>query len=614
MASFVCLLTSKIVSATDSLCKGAVVSGIERRTEAIVSPRGPDHHSVHFLRRDVQSAINEAVCCCVGMSPVKSSQNTASALGELPSREIVMSRSGILILMLWSLMACSFAFTMDRSALAPSAWDTAPSLDTYQRVFVNPALKDKIQVTGAHKILQTEDAKMSENVLGNQTREKRSTTGNVEAEMKLVEIKPISEIALAIRSDASDSFEENANTIITPRNVILLLIDDTGPDEKRQEILWKDYKERLQPFAIEGFLQSCHDKFDSANFSMDNTSVTEKKEKRDNCECALHSIEELLSWAKQVRGMTTGAISGSNFSFPFFPNYESSRFNKNNAKLEPHKRKRDSNDGWQVIDLSDRAKSVFPLTTAGPKTGGESQTEEMNYDVAWDIFDVFSKIRMAFFRSLFESLHRNDGAFQNEFSSRKSFSFKSAATNLIENTIRELKSVPNEKGYMLIAAAPKSEGAAVIDLLQREASPENTLFIVTQVCVEDPESVPFIAQGPNYRILQEAQTTDELPITIKKAMITRDCRDTGCMSRQRRDVPIVSRVPTGEIFSQELSMQKRVSRNKNAEKPSTVNAEGTFVGKEVPGKSSTSSKIPCGLATVLGVTSSILAKAAITSF
>ncbi|XP_011867240.1 PREDICTED: uncharacterized protein LOC105561666 isoform X5 [Vollenhovia emeryi] len=546
MASFVCLLTSKIVSATDSLCKGAVVSGIERRTEAIVSPRGPDHHSVHFLRRDVQSAINEAVCCCVGMSPVKSSQNTASALGELPSRaEIVMSRSGILILMLWSLMACSFAFTMDRSALAPSAWDTAPSLDTYQRVFVNPALKDKIQVTGAHKILQTEDAKMSENVLGNQTREKRSTTGNVEAEMKLVEIKPISEIALAIRSDASDSFEENANTIITPRNVILLLIDDTGPDEKRQEILWKDYKERLQPFAIEGFLQSCHDKFDSANFSMDNTSVTEKKEKRDNCECALHSIEELLSWAKQVRGMTT---------------------------------------------------------------------EEMNYDVAWDIFDVFSKIRMAFFRSLFESLHRNDGAFQNEFSSRKSFSFKSAATNLIENTIRELKSVPNEKGYMLIAAAPKSEGAAVIDLLQREASPENTLFIVTQVCVEDPESVPFIAQGPNYRILQEAQTTDELPITIKKAMITRDCRDTGCMSRQRRDVPIVSRVPTGEIFSQELSMQKRVSRNKNAEKPSTVNAEGTFVGKEVPGKSSTSSKIPCGLATVLGVTSSILAKAAITSF
>lgn len=75
---------------------------------------------------------------------------------------------------------------------------------------------------------------------------------------------------------------------------------------------------------------------------------------------------------------------------------------------------------------------------------------------------------MAFFRSLMESLHMNDGALKDEFSSRKSLSFKPTATNLIENTIRELKSVPNDKGYMLIAVAPRSEGAAVIDLLQRE--------------------------------------------------------------------------------------------------------------------------------------------------
>jgi len=85
----------KIVSATDNLCKGVIVSGIKRRTEVIVSPRGPDHHSVHFLRRDVQSAINEAVCCCVGTSPVKSNQNTASALGEFPSRGSRAITSGI---------------------------------------------------------------------------------------------------------------------------------------------------------------------------------------------------------------------------------------------------------------------------------------------------------------------------------------------------------------------------------------------------------------------------------------------------------------------------------------------------------------------------------------
>lgn len=85
-----------------------------------------------------------------------------------------------------------------------------------------------------------------------------------------------------------------------------------------------------------------------------------------------------------------------------------------------------------------------------------------------NIFDVFSKIGMSFFHSLIESLYRNDNVFKNNFSSHKSFYFKSTATNLIENIIRELKSVPNSKGYMLIAAVPKSETAAVIDLLQRE--------------------------------------------------------------------------------------------------------------------------------------------------
>ncbi|TGZ54118.1 Alpha-tocopherol transfer protein-like protein [Temnothorax longispinosus] len=378
----------------------------------------------------------------------------------------VMSRSGIFIMMLWSLMTRSFGFTMDRSALVPSAWDTAPSLDTYRRVFVDSALKDKMQVTSVDKILQAKDAKILENVPDNQTREKRSTTENIETGMKLIEMKPINEI-------------------------------------------------------------SCRDKVESANFSTDNASVSENKEKSSDCECNYlrSNIGELLPWARQERGMTTGAVSGSNFSIPLIPGFESSRFNKSNVKLE---------------------------------------SREMNHDVIWDIFDVFSKIRMAFFRSLIESLHRNDGTFKNDI---KSFSVKPTATSLIGNTIRELKSVPNDNGYMLIAAAPRSEGAAVIDLLQRETSPRDTLLIVTQICVGDQRSVPFFAQGPNCHILQETKIIDELPIAIKKAMIKRDCRDSECTNRQRRDIPIVSRVPTGEIFSQELPGRKRVIRSKKAEKP-----------------------------------------------
>lgn len=136
----------------------------------------------------------------------------------------------------------------------PSAWDTAPSLDTYQRVFVDPALKSKMQVTSMDKILQAKDAKISKNILENQTREKRLTTEIIKTKMELNEMKPIKEVASAMRNDASDSSKENANAIITLRNIILLLIDERDQDEKKDENSWKDYKERL-PFAIEGFLQ-----------------------------------------------------------------------------------------------------------------------------------------------------------------------------------------------------------------------------------------------------------------------------------------------------------------------------------------------------------------------
>ncbi|XP_011700382.1 PREDICTED: uncharacterized protein LOC105457427 [Wasmannia auropunctata] len=513
-----------------------------------------------------------------------------------------MSRSGIFVLVLWSLMTCSFGFTMNRSvAHVPSTWDTAPSLDTYQRVFVDPTLKGKMQVTGTDRILQTEDAKILENMLENQTREKKSTTENTGAE--LIKMKPI-EIASATRN-ASDSSEENANAIITPRNVILLLIDERGQDEKREEDSWRDYTERL-PFAIDGFLESCHDKIKNANFSMVNGSVSEDKEKSCNCERVLRSkIEDLLTWARQTRGMIIGAVSSSNFSIPFHPRYEFSGSNESNVKEELHKSKRDFNDGWKVIDFSNRAKenSVSPLITADSKTG-----EDMNYDVPWDIFDVFSKIRMAFFRSLLESLHRNGGAFKDELSSRKSFSLKPTATDLIATTLRELKSeFPNDKGYMLIAVAPKSEAAAAVELLQREASEKDTLLIVTQICVGDQRSVPFAAQGPSFQIIREAKVIDDLPIAIKKAIIASDCRDTGC-NRQKRDVLIVSRVPTDGISSQEMPSRNRVIRNKNAEKLSTINSEETTTKIEIQASSSASMKT-CGLATVFGVMITIFAKA-----
>jgi len=75
---------------------------------------------------------------------------------------------------------------------------------------------------------------------------------------------------------------------------------------------------------------------------------------------------------------------------------------------------------------------------------------------------------MAFIRSLLESLGRNNNGSEEELSSRRPFPVKPSLINLIENNIKELKSLSNDKGYMLIATVPNSERIVVIDLLQRE--------------------------------------------------------------------------------------------------------------------------------------------------
>lgn len=92
----------------------------------------------------------------------------------------------------------------------------------------------------------------------------------------------------------------------------------------------------------------------------------------------------------------------------------------------------------------------------------------MNYSNAWDVFDVFSKIRMAIFRSLLELLGRNRDTSQDDFPLHRSFPLKPTITNLIENTIKKLKSISNNNGYMLVAVVPRNEQVGIVDLMQRE--------------------------------------------------------------------------------------------------------------------------------------------------
>jgi len=141
------------------------------------------------------------------------------------------------------------------AALVSSTWDTAPSLDTYQKVAVDPALNGKAQVTGMEKILQAADAKipakLTEQMAQNQTREKKSTIESTTTGMKAVN----DDVALVMKNDASSVPVENASTVSTPRNVVLLLIDEKNTvEKKREEDPWNDCKKKL-PFAVEGYLQ-----------------------------------------------------------------------------------------------------------------------------------------------------------------------------------------------------------------------------------------------------------------------------------------------------------------------------------------------------------------------
>jgi len=104
----------------------------------------------------------------------------------------------------------------------------------------------------------------------------------------------------------------------------------------------------------------------------------------------------------------------------------------------------------------------------------------------------------------------------------------------------------------------------MVNIILLIQTPKDTLLVMTQICAGNKTFVPFVAQGSNNEILREAATIEELPITIKK-MIMSNRYGPECANQQKRDIPIVSHLPI-EIFSQELPTRKRITRDKNAVK------------------------------------------------
>ncbi|XP_054004543.1 uncharacterized protein LOC128890246 [Hylaeus anthracinus] len=462
----------------------------------------------------------------------------------------------------WSLMALLGAvmvlalpclgYTAKRSENLSSAWNVALSLEPEQKITVDQASSEK--TSGIDKVLQTSDTPTTTKTaeqMGpeNATRERRSAfiLENVEIEEHPVQI---------VKDPGTSPVDENVindSVPSSPQNVVLLLIADSG---QNRENVWKDLK-ALHSFPVEGFVVSCYNTdIDATRFSLDDALVSGNKDKKCDCEHFLRSnIASLLFWARDVKGMTIGTLSNSNFTIPSMFGYEESvdiskeldETDENNAKSKIHKVKPESRSDWHVIDIGKPSNRVSSLAYK------RNKREDGLGDPASNVFDMFSRIRIALFRSLLESFRGGVGA-PDDFVNppRKSHP---VPTNLVD-VVTELKSLPNEKGFILVATVSPSELYLAWEFLQRELS-QDTLLVIAGVCKHDAKAIPFVAQGPASRMLHEATTIWDLP-TIIRNTIPNSCQDLRCKIRRHEDVQLpiaqLKIIPQDEFF-------RRVSRN-----------------------------------------------------
>lgn len=104
-------------------------------------------------------------------------------------------------------------------------------------------------------------------------------------------------------------------------------------------------------------------------------------------------------------------------------------------------------------------------------------------EAAWNVFDMFSKIRLVLFRSLLESLGRSVSPSVDAAPSRKSHLLRSNLLDMLE----ELRSVENEKGFVLVASVLATEIDSPVEFLQREVNHlpviNNIMLSIVYLCM-----------------------------------------------------------------------------------------------------------------------------------
>ncbi|XP_046142159.1 uncharacterized protein LOC114880608 [Osmia bicornis bicornis] len=433
---------------------------------------------------------------------------------------MVYERSLVFLVTGLAMVLSCFGFIAERSD-NPVAWNAASSPETEGKVIHTSGMKT--EVTGIDKGLQISQS---------DTKTSTETIGQTSPD--------------ATRKKKFGFILENVEN----RNVVLV-VAETG---QGSDDFWKNFRSS-HSFSIDGLLQNCDSTdINTARFSMESALISGNKDKKCDCERFLGSnIVALLLWARDTKGMTTASLSNANFTIPTLFEYEESvtiqresdEPDENSMKLEIRKIKPEVHGDWNAVDLGKPIHRASPLI---PSSNNREDDETM-----WNVFDMFSKIRLALFRSLLESLGGNIATPDESISSYNPYIRRATLANIIG----KLKSVESEKGFVLAVTVPANELNSVMELLQREVS-EETLLVVTGVCSQDNQLVPFFAQGPADKVLRETKIIWDLPMTIGHA-IASGCQGSSCRLRRHGALPLP--VPQMNIVPHSIPTLKRPFRD-----------------------------------------------------
>lgn len=84
--------------------------------------------------------------------------------------------------------------------------------------------------------------------------------------------------------------------------------------------------------------------------------------------------------------------------------------------------------------------------------------------------NIFSRIRLAWFKGLLDSLQDDFNKKKNSRTRRDIFNDPPEITGLFEKTIKDFQIIPNENGYILVAAIPNNELLNITEIIIREVS------------------------------------------------------------------------------------------------------------------------------------------------